>query len=217
MASDLLAGSRHIGLAAVTGGAAPGILGKSNWSAKAGIFSTSLEDGAPVGPTTNAAGVVTNVGIPAGNSAFLNPAPGGHQYWDAVGRLTYAPILTEDSLLHFGASVRYQKPNDATAASDDRVLQPGSTLKSEANILNENLLGIQPLTCVAATAQLVGQNCVKDVLGYGAELVASYGPFSVQAEYLGTHYDRDAALIEALHAPRRHWCRRGSGWNLKVA
>src|ERR1700730_17240429 len=56
LASDLLAGSRHIGLAAVTGGAAPGILGKSNWSAKAGIFSTSLEDGAPVAPTVNSAG-----------------------------------------------------------------------------------------------------------------------------------------------------------------
>src|ERR1700730_225366 len=201
LASDLLAGSRHIGLAAVTGGAAPGILGKSNWSAKGGIFSTSLEDGAPVSPTTNAAGLVTNVGIPAGNSAFLNPVPGGHQYWDAAGRLTYAPILTEDSMLHIGGSIRYQKPNDATAASDDRVLQPGSTLKSEANILNENLLGTQPVTCVTPTAQLVGQNCVKDVLGYGAELVAAYGPFSVQAEYLGTHYNRDAALFEALHAP----------------
>src|ERR1700730_2210418 len=193
-AGDLLAGNRHIGIAAVTGGEAPGILGKSNWSAKAGIFSTSLEDGAPVGPTT-AGAVVTNVGIPAGSSSFLNPVPGGHQYWDAAGRLTYAPIVTEDSLLHIGGSVRYQNPNDATAASDDRVLQPGGTLKSSANILNENLLGTQPLTCVAATAQLVGQNCVKDVLGYGAELVGSYGPFSVQAEYLGMHYDRDAGLL----------------------
>src|SRR3984893_6827570 len=53
LASDLLAGSRHIGLAAVTGGAAPGLVGKSNWSAKAGIFSTSLEDGAAVSPTNN--------------------------------------------------------------------------------------------------------------------------------------------------------------------
>ena len=158
LASDLLAGSRHIGLAAVTGGGAPGILGNSNWSAKAGIFSTSVEDGAPVAPTVNAAGAVTNVGIPAGNSSFLNPVAGGHQYWDAVGRLTYAPILTPDSLLHLGGSIRYQKPNDATAASGDRVLQPGSTLKSEANILNENLLGTQALTCVAATAQLVGEN-----------------------------------------------------------
>src|SRR4029077_8750785 len=189
--ADLLAGNRHVGFAAVTGGDAPGIWGKPNWSFKAGIYSTSFEDGAPVGATTKPAGVVTNVGIPAGNSSFLNPVPGGHQYWDAAGRLTYAPIRTEDALLHIGGSVRYQKPNDATAASDDRVLQPGSTLRSEANILGENLLGTQPLTCVAATAQLVGQNCVKDVINPGAELLAAYGPFSVQAEYLAMHYDRN--------------------------
>jgi hypothetical protein len=47
---------------------------------------------------------------------------------------------------HVGGSFRYQQPNDATAANDDRVLQPGSTLRTEANILGENLLGTQPLT-----------------------------------------------------------------------
>lgn len=177
LASDLLAGNRHIGLAAVTGGPAPGIMGNSNWSAKAGIFSTSFEDGAQ------------------------GPLPGGHQYWDAAGRLTYAPILTEDSLLHIGGSVRYQKPNDATALSDDRVLSLGSTLRTEANTLGENLLGTQSLTCAAPAFQVVGGNCTKDVLGYGAEAVASYGPFSVQAEYLGMHYDRDPGLIALLNAP----------------
>src|ERR1700730_7089733 len=119
----------------------------------------------------------------------------GAQGASGEARLTYAPILTEDSLLHIGGSVRYEKPNDATAASDDRVLQPGGTLRMDANIVGDTLLGTQPLTCVAATAQLVGQNCVKDVLGYGAELVGSYGPFSVQAAYLGMHYDRDAGLL----------------------
>ncbi|MGH6842189.1 MAG: porin, partial [Methylocella sp.] len=114
---DLLAGNRHVGFAAVTGGDAPGIFGKPNWSFKAGIFSTSFEDGNPVGPITNAAGVVTNAGIPAGNSAILNPVPGGRQYWDVAARLTYAPIRTENALLHLGGWVRYQKPNDATAAS----------------------------------------------------------------------------------------------------
>ena len=123
---------------------------------------------------------------------------------EATGRLTYAPILTEDSLLHIGGSVRYQRPNDATAASDDRVLQPGSTLKSEANILNEGLLGTQPLTCVAATAQLVGQNCVKDFLNFGAELVAAYGPFSVQGEYLGAHYDRNPSLLAFFNTGGSH-------------
>jgi len=202
--SDLLAGNRHVGLAAVTGGDAPGIWGKPNWSLKAGIFSTSFEDGNPLGPTTNAAGVVTNVGIPAGNSAFLNPVPGGRQYWETAARLTYAPIRTENALLHIGGSVRYQKPNDATAASDDRVLQPGSTLRSEANVVASNLLGTQPLTCVAATAQLVGQNCVTDVINPGAELLAAYGPFSVQAEYLAMHYDRSPALLTFFNTGGRN-------------
>jgi phosphate-selective porin OprO and OprP len=190
--SDLLAGNRHIGFAAITGGAAPGLLGNSNWTFKSGIFSTSVEDGNP-----------SAVGAPAaGSSSLLNPVPGGHQYWEAVGRLTYAPILTEESLLHLGGSVRYQDPNDATAANDDRVLQPGSTLKTEANILGTNLLGTQPLTCAASAAtQLLGQNCVKDFWDFGAEAVAAYGPFSVQAEYLATHYDRSAALIEEFNAP----------------
>jgi phosphate-selective porin OprO and OprP len=192
MAADILDGNRHIGLAAITGGPAPGLIGYSNWSFKSGLFSTSLEDGNP-----------SAVGAPAaGSSSLLNPVPGGHQYWDAAARLTYAPILTQESLLHLGGSVRYQRPNDATAANDDRVLQPGSTIKTEANILGENLLGTQPLTCVASAAtQIIGENCVNYVVQYGAEIVGSYGPFSVQAEYLGSHYDRSAALIEALHAP----------------
>jgi phosphate-selective porin OprO/OprP len=98
--------------------------------------------------------------------------------------------------------VRYQKPNDATAANDNRVLQPGNTIASEANIVGEVLLATQPLTCWAnPTAQLVGTNCVKNVLNYGAELEAAWGPFSVQAEYLGMHYDRDAAIILWQRAP----------------
>jgi phosphate-selective porin OprO and OprP len=188
--SDLLAPSRHLGLATTVGGLAPGI-GVPNWSFRGGIFSTSLEDGSP-----------SATGAPAaGSSSFLQPVAGGSQYWEASGRFTYAPILTEEDLLNVGGSFRYQRPNDATAASDDRVLQPGSTLKTEENILNMNLLGTQPLTCVAASAQIVGENCVKNVENYGFELVASHGPFSVQAEYLGMHYNRDAALIEFLHAP----------------
>jgi hypothetical protein len=100
-AGELMGGNRHIGLAAVTGGEAPGLLGKPNWNLKGGIFSTSLEDGAPTAGsvTTNAAGVVTgvNFGTPAGSSSFLGPVPGGHQYRDAAARLTYAPILTEEA------------------------------------------------------------------------------------------------------------------------
>ena len=146
----------------------------------------------------------TTGGIPAGNSAFLNPVPGGHQYWDADVRLTYAPIRTDDIVLHIGGSLRYQKPNDATATSDDRVLQPGFTLASEANVVGSTLLGTQPLSCVVATAQLVGQNCVKDVWNPAAELFAAYGPFSVQGEYLAMHYNRSASLLGLFNSFGNH-------------
>jgi len=78
--------------------------GGQNWTIKGGIFGTSPEDKA------------------------LAPLPGGNQYWDLAGRVTFAPIATNDMLLHLGGSVRYQKPNDATAASDDRVLALGSNV-----------------------------------------------------------------------------------------
>ena len=94
--------------------------------------------------------------------------------------------------------MRYQRPNNATAVSDDRVLVLGNNVRTEANVLNENLLGTQPLDCAAT---VLGENCTKNVLDYGAEAVAAYGPFSVQAEYMGAHYNRDAALIEFLRAP----------------
>jgi phosphate-selective porin OprO and OprP len=114
----------------------------------------------------------------------------------------YAPILTEDSLLHIGGSVRYQKPNDATAASDDRVLQPGGTLRMDSNIVGDTLLGTQPLTCWSSpSAQLIGTNCVNSMVGYGAEFVGSYGLFSVQAEYRGMHYDRNSSIILWQNAP----------------
>jgi phosphate-selective porin OprO and OprP len=205
--SDLLAGNRHVGLAIETGGDDVwGFYGKPTWSLKGGLYSTSFEDGNPFPGAV--AGAVTNVnfGLPAGNSNLLNPVPGGKQYWDAAARLTYAPIRDPEHLLHLGGWVRYQQPNDATAANDNRVLQPGSTLASEANILGESLLGTQPLTCwnfptpftpalPVNQTQLVGLNCVKNVLNYGAELEAAWGPFSLQAEYLGMHYNRDPGII----------------------
>jgi phosphate-selective porin OprO and OprP len=203
--SDLLAGNRHVGLAVETGGDDVwGFYGKPTWSLKGGVYSTSFEDGAPLGATVSTAPNLATGGIPAGNSAFLNPVPGGHQYWDVAVRLTYAPIRTTDAVLHIGGSFRYQKPNDATATSDDRVLQPGGTLRSEANVVGSTLLGTQPLTCVVATAQLPGQNCVNDVLNPAAEFFAAYGPFSVQAEYLAMHYNRDAAKLAFFNSFGSH-------------
>jgi len=123
MPSDALTPSRHIGLAALAHG--------GNWSAKAGIFSTSPEDRA--------------LAPPPGTPAFPFPASavatGGGQYFDLTGRTTYAPIMEKDALLHFGVSARFHRPNDSTGANDNRVMLLGSNVQTEAPVLGENLLG----------------------------------------------------------------------------
>lgn len=187
LASELLTGNRHLGLAVVTGGEAPGLYGVPNWTGKAGIFSTSYED------------------------LSLTPLNAGRQYWDIAGRLTYAPISSDEALLHFGGSTRYERVNDSTILSNDKVLAPGHSLRTEAGVVGEGLLGTPALSCsanVATTAtspfvlaQRPGWNCTRDVLTYGAELVASYGPVSVQAEYFHQRYNRTPWLIAAFGAP----------------
>lgn len=184
LATDIFSPSRHIGFAALANG--------SNWSLKGGIFSTSFEDKAlqPAAETP----------VPY----WINPKAGwvptgGAQYFDVTGRATFAPINDGDQLFHFGLSGRYHRPNSSTAGNDDRVLALGSNAFGEANTLRNNMLGTPDLSCGAIAfgpnSGIPGK-CVKDVLGYGAELALVKGPLSIQAEYLGAHYDRDAGALQ---------------------
>ena len=175
----------HLGFAALMHG--------ENWSLKGGVFSTSLLEKSlqPAAATPVVFGVPSQAGW---------VATGGSQYVDLAGRATYAPIMTEESLLHFGVSGRYHRPNDSTAANDG-LLAPGNGNKTESNVLNENLLGTPDLSCGGVSFSgnpPVAGKCVRDALLYGAELAAAHGPLSLQAEYLGTLYDRnDAAILAA--------------------
>ncbi|MCI0598189.1 MAG: OprO/OprP family phosphate-selective porin [Beijerinckiaceae bacterium] len=196
MVSDALAANRHVGFAAFAH--------DKNWTAKAGIFTTSPEDRllAP------APGIPPFAFPPAAVPPFLFPgvATGGGQYFDVSGRLTYAPILDKDTLIHLGASARYRRPNDETGLSDSRVMLLGSNINSEANILGENLLGTPDLSCglvpvaTALATRAVAGKCVSDIVSYGAELVASVGPFSLQGEYMGVNYNRNASALAVAAA-----------------
>jgi phosphate-selective porin OprO and OprP len=137
----------------------------------------------------------------------LNPlggqSTGGGQYYDVTGRMTYAPIKDEHNFLHFGASARYHRPNDATGnlgnGGDQRVLNPGLNLASEANVLGLGGLGGPDLSCGTnipfGGASFVSGKCVRDVVTYNFELAGAYGPVSVQAEYFGSNYHRDSSAI----------------------
>lgn len=165
----------HIGAAALTHG--------DKWSAKFGVFSTSPEDTS----ITPSPAIAANPAIPG------SVATGGQQYLDLTGRFTYAPILEQDALLHLGGSFRYQIVNSATGLTSPRTMILGSNTRSEANVLGINLLGTPDLSCGLVFGASAA--CTKDFVTYGAELAASYGPFSFQGEYFGSRYNRSAANL----------------------
>ncbi|QGM45622.1 OprO/OprP family phosphate-selective porin [Methylocystis heyeri] len=177
----------HIGFAALTHGA--------NWSIKVGVFTTSTVESS----LAPADGTPVVFGVPETANWV---ATGGGQYVDIAGRATYAPIMDDRRLLHFGVSGRFHRPNDSTAANDG-LLSPGVGVKTESNILNENLLGAPDLSCGAVSFYgnpAVAGKCVRDARLFGAEFVASYGPASLQAEYLGARFDRDNLAILTANA-----------------
>lgn len=188
LATDAIGAARHIGASALAHG--------RNWTLKAGVFSTSPEDKSL---TPSATTPVPYWVSPSAGWA----ATGGSQYFDVSARATYAPILEADRMIHLGVSGRYHQPNGATASSDDRVMALGSNTFMESNTLRTNMLGTPDLSCGSVAfggLPAVSGNCVRDVIGYGAEFMAAYGPLSVQAEYLGAHYDRRADRLAMARA-----------------
>ncbi|OAI31321.1 hypothetical protein A1351_05475 [Methylosinus sp. R-45379] len=176
-----LAPDRHVG--AKVG------LGDKHWSVQAGVFSTSF-----------------------GQDSSQAPAATGHQYWDLTTRATYAPIIEEDKLLHFGGSFMFHKPNDSTAAQDPNNLLPGTGSRDETDILNNRYIVVpsaQALNCsptfkaatglaLLTTPGYLQNGCLKSSYNYNFEMAATYGPFSVQGEYSGAHYERDAGTAALL-------------------
>jgi phosphate-selective porin OprO and OprP len=195
MSADTFAAYRHIGISAGAQG--------DNWTAKAGVYSTSFEDAAlnPAANTPARWGTLATAGwVPTG----------GAQYVDIAGRLTYAPIKDEHNLIHLGVWSRYHRPNDATGASDDRELRLGNRIRSENNILGQSLLGTPDLSCGSVASPFglpttflrtsTAGHCVRDIYTYGFEVAGSYGPFSLQAEYSANQVNRNAYNIAAARA-----------------
>lgn len=163
LASDTFGPDRHLGASVMAI--------SERWTTKFGIFSTSFQDKSLT--PSSAVGVPPSISKNAGWAAT-----GGAQYFDVSGRFTYAPIREADRLLHLGASGRYHQPNDSTGANDNRVLSLGSNTFAESNVLQSNLVGTPDLSCGAVSVggnSPVAGKCVKNTIGYGAELALAYG------------------------------------------
>lgn len=202
MVSDALAPSRHIG-------AEVGFIGKNGWGANMGIFTISPEDMINQPPSSQGqyaqVGVLKypNITSPSGSNWYQSY--GGGAYMDLTGRVTYAPIRDEHNLVHLGISGLYHQPNSSTGWNDDRNMIVGNRVRSEANILNQSLIGTTDLSCGSVTqvqglpnsfnTSASGGNCVKNIEKIGLEAAASYHNLFVQAEYMGAHYNRNSWAV----------------------
>lgn len=202
MVSDALAPSRHIG-------AAVGFIGKHGWGANIGVFTISPEDMINQPPSSQ--GQYAQVGFlkypnitsPSGSNWYQSY--GGGAYVDLTGRVTYAPISDEHNLVHLGASGLYHQPNSSTGWNDDRNMIVGNRVRSEANILNQSLVGTTDLSCgsvaqpqglpIAFNTSAASGNCVKNIEKIGLEAAASYYNLFIQAEYMGARYNRNSWAV----------------------
>jgi phosphate-selective porin OprO and OprP len=201
MMSDALQPSRHLG-------ASMGLIGKNGWGANIGLYTISPEDMINQAPTS--AGQYAQVGVlqyPSvnGNNKWYQ-SYGGAPYFDITSRITYSPIHDEHSLIHGGISGNYHQENSSTGWNDDRNMIVGNRIRSEANVLNQSLLGTPDLSCgsvstlqglptsgaVAFNQSSASGGCVKNIEKIGFDVAASYYNWFVQAEYTGAWYNRNS-------------------------
>ena len=198
MAVDTIAPFRHLG-------AAMGMVGKDNWTAHFGLYSLSFQD-LNARPVNTSSGyydsyVLKYTGNGAANQNWYQPYGGG-AYWEATGRVTWAPIFDEHRLVHVGAAGMYHQQNSATAYSDDRNSAPGNRIASEANVLGTNFLGTPDLSCGRFnqpvglpgswnTASAVNGNCINNIQKVDLEAAVSYYNLFLTGEWLMSNTNRN--------------------------
>jgi phosphate-selective porin OprO/OprP len=207
LAVDAIAPFRHLGVAM-------GMIGKDNWTAHVGLYSLSFQDlnMRPINTSSGNAGeyVPRYVGTGVPKTNWYQPWGGG-AYWEATGRVTWAPLFDEHRLVHIGVAGSYHQPNSSSAYTDDRNMAPGNRLGSEANVLGTTFLGTPDLSCGRFTPNPyintasnifttynVSGNCVKDIEKLDLEAALSYNNFFVQGEYLVANYNRNTAAAAAF-------------------
>ncbi|HSW11828.1 MAG TPA: porin [Solimonas sp.] len=158
---------------------APGLMvssSGSNWSAALGVF------GEPVGSTQ-----------------------AGDESYGGVGRVSWAPMLAENRVLHVGAAVQVRNPTQNI---------PGPTaifaFKPESNQVpnTQRLLSLTSAAIGALDLVSVG----------GLELAWQQGPFSAQAEYTHVQLDRKlgAGLDFSGGYAQLAWTLSGEGRRYKI-
>jgi phosphate-selective porin OprO/OprP len=100
--------------------------------------------------------------------------------WAVASRLTWAPVRTDTSVVHLGASASFRKANDlggTQAGTPLRIRQRPEASVSSIRLVDTGML-----------------QDVDDLLVWGLEAAWAGGPLSLQAEYMGMDVRRDGGL-----------------------
>ena len=107
--------------------------------------------------------------------------------WGAAGRITYAPIIQRDRVIHLGAAGQWRKPDANAAAIPDQTVRFRS--KPESHIITDDFSGTGSGGNLVDTGNIAGD--VNDYALLGVEAAGVYGPFSLQGEYTRALVDRE--------------------------
>jgi len=119
-----------------------------------------------IGSSWTASGGVFGEGI-TNDDEDIRTSNGGEGI-GVTGRVTAAPILAEDRLLHLGGAISWREPD-----AGDGLLRIRA--RPESHIADQRLVDTGTI------------DDVDDILRYGAEAAFAWGPWSLQGEYI--YYD----------------------------
>ena len=177
----------HLGFAALTHG--------ENWSLKGGVFSTSSR-----GKILAARG---------GNArCFRRPFRSG------MGGDGRKPVCGYRGPLHLCADhdarepvafrrLRTLSPTKQLDRNERRRARAGERDQDRKQHPQRESSGNSGSSCGGVSFggnPPVAGKCVRDMVIHGGELVVAHGPLSLQSEYLGVHYDRNASAILMANA-----------------
>lgn len=97
-------------------------------------------------------------------------AADGPEGWGAVGRFIYAPVITDDSIVHLGVRGAHRLPADNRQSVR---IQTETTNMSNLFVVNANI------------------NDLDNVTLFGPEIGLSYGPFTLLGEYNFAQFERE--------------------------
>jgi len=119
--------------------------------------------------------------------SLRNEAEAATEGVGAAARFVFAPVLTENAVLHIGVSASTDRPSDAGIATRKAEVRPFGRISSGSTADK-----------VVSSGKVKIAETPEDRTAYGLELAGKAGPFYAQGEWATIDYKNDAATDESV-------------------